>query len=86
MAKYCITWFDCYIIDPNTKHDLWYTGTQEEDDEAYSFLYKLNTPLAWIRSYDLGYVEKPSHLKEDLPFGYDMELVTTKHPTSILLL
>jgi hypothetical protein len=29
------------------------------------FWYKLNTPLAWIKSYVLGYVENPSHLKED---------------------
>jgi hypothetical protein len=37
----------------------------DDGDEAYLFWYKLKTPLAWIKSYVLGYVENPSHLKEE---------------------
>lgn len=31
---------------------------------TYLFLYKLKTPLAWMSSYVLGYVENASHLNQ----------------------
>lgn len=46
-------------------YGIWVSTQEKEDNEAYVFSYKLNTPLAWIRSYVLGYVENPSHLEKE---------------------